>query len=61
MLNALREGHKFYLHAGETLYFTNYPVSLKFFEKFYINDNLIHAALLPNMERVGHGFALVNN
>jgi len=29
--------------------------------KFYINDNLFHAALLPNVERLGHGFAVINN
>jgi len=59
--NSLKRGNKLYLHAGETLYFPNYSIDEEFMKEFYINDNLIHAALLPNVERLGHGFALINN
>jgi len=60
-LNMLRDGHKLYLHAGETVYFPDYPVNAKFLKKFYVNDNLIHSALLPNVMRLGHGFAAGSN
>lgn len=61
MLDALKKGDKLFLHAGETTYLPNYPVSKSFLKQFYINDNLIHSALLPNVERLGHGFAVINN
>jgi len=61
MLDILRDGHKLYLHAGETSYFPDYPVDATFLQKFYINDNLIHSALLPNVMRLGHGFAAGSN
>jgi len=60
-LDMLRDGHKLYLHAGETLYFPDYPVHKTFLKKFYVNDNLIHSALLPNVMRLGHGFAAGSN
>jgi adenosine deaminase len=59
--NSLKSGKRLYMHAGETLYFPNYSIDEEFMKEFYINDNLIHAALLPNVERLGHGFAVINN
>ncbi len=61
LFQTLLSGKSFYLHAGETKYFPNYPITDKFMQKFYINDNLFHSALLPNVKRVGHGFAIANN
>jgi hypothetical protein len=50
-----------FLHAGETSFFPDHPVDDSFMNKYYINDNLIHAALLPNVKRVGHGFGVYRN
>jgi len=43
------------------MFFPNFAVSQNFLDTYYVNDNLIHAALLPNIPRVGHGFAINNN
>jgi len=50
-----------YLHAGETNYFPDYAITKEFMNKYYINDNLFHAVLLPNVKRLGHGFAAIRN
>jgi adenosine deaminase len=55
------EGGKFYPHAGETSFFPDHPINQKFAEEHYVNDNVIHAALLPGVKRLGHGFAIANN
>lgn len=55
------KNEKVFLHAGETNFFPDYPVDDKFLDYFYINDTLFHAALLPNVERIGHGFAVARN
>ena len=50
-----------YLHAGETTFFPKYPVDNDFLGKYYVNDNLFHALLLPNIPRIGHGLAVERN
>jgi len=60
-LEMLSKVNKFYLHAGETIYFPNYPVNREFLKKFYINDNLIHSTLLPVVELVGYCFTVGSN
>lgn len=53
----VRNGEKLFLHAGETIYFPNYPVNRAFLKKYYVSDNLLHSALLLYVERFGHGLA----
>ncbi|KAL4465292.1 hypothetical protein ABPG74_002006 [Tetrahymena malaccensis] len=52
---------KIYLHAGETQFFPQGGVDSRYTNKNYINDNLIHAALLPGVKRIGHGFEAYKN
>ncbi|EAR91546.2 adenosine/AMP deaminase family protein, putative (macronuclear) [Tetrahymena thermophila SB210] len=50
-----------YLHAGETQFFPQGGIDNHYTNKNYINDNLIHAALLPGVKRIGHGFESYKN
>jgi len=50
-----------FYHAGETNYFPECPVDDEYLTNNYINDNLFHAILLPNLKRIGHGFASIKN
>jgi hypothetical protein len=55
------ENADIFLHAGETSFFPDHPVDDAFLNRYYVNDNLFHAALLPHVKRVGHGFAVSRN
>ncbi|EAR91544.2 hypothetical protein TTHERM_01321570 (macronuclear) [Tetrahymena thermophila SB210] len=50
-----------YLHAGETQFFPQGGIDNHYTNKNYINDNLFHAALLPGVKRIGHGFEAYKN
>lgn len=50
-----------FYHAGETKYFPDCPIDDDYMKNNYINDNLFHALLLPNVKRIGHGFAAIKN
>jgi len=43
------------------MFFPNFAVDDKFLFTYYVNDNLFHSALLPNVPRIGHGFAVHRN
>jgi len=50
-----------FYHAGETRYFPNHPVDDNYISTNYINDNVLHAILLPNVKRIGHGISAIKN
>lgn len=62
MFNYLdQNGGKMYLHAGETRYFPKNPITEDYANTNYINDNLLHGALLPGVKRLGHAFESTNS
>lgn len=54
-------GLPLFYHAGETKHFPECLVNDVYFYNNYINDNVFHAILLPNVKRIGHGFAAIKN